>query len=106
MGFTAEEAKKHGVNVKVGQFPYLANSRAHCVDAKEGLVVVVADETTDIILGMHIMSEHAGEMIAVGSLAIEMKVTAKRLGLFVLHTPHFRSYQRGALAVHNEAIHF
>ena len=107
VGFTAEEAKGHGLKVKVGNFPFLANSRAHCVDAKDGMVIVVAEEETDRILGLHIMSEHAGEMIAIGSLALEMGVTAKKLGQLCFAHPTFsEAIKEAALAVHKEAIHF
>lgn len=107
VGFTPQEAEKHGLKTKVGSFPFLANSRAHCVDAKEGLVMVVADEKTDRVLGLHIMSEHAGEMIALGSLAIEMKVTAQQLGQLCFPHPTFsEAIKEAALAVHKEAIHF
>lgn len=107
VGFTANEAQKRGLKVKIGQFPFLANSRAHCVDAKDGLVLVIAEETTDRIVGMHVMSEHAGEMIALGSLAIEMGVTAKKLGSLCFAHPTFsEAIKEAALAVHKEAIHY
>ena len=107
VGLTAKEAQAHGLQVKVGNFPFLANSRAHCVDAKDGMVIVVADEKSDRILGLHIMSEHAGEMIAVGSLALEMGVTAKKLGQLCFAHPTFsEAIKEAALAVHKEAIHF
>lgn len=107
VGFTAKEAENMGLTVKVGSFPFLANSRAHCVDAKDGLVIVVADSETDRVLGLHIMSEHAGEMIALGSLAIEMKVTAKQLGNLCFAHPTFsEAIKEAALAVHKSAIHF
>lgn len=107
VGFTAEEAKAHGLSIKMGSFPFLANSRAHCVDAKEGLVQILVDENTDAIVGMHIMSEHAGEMIALGALAIEKKVTAKELGALCFPHPTFsEAIKEAALDVHKEAIHF
>lgn len=106
VGFTAAEAKAQGLDVNIGSFPYLANSRAHCVDAKDGLVTIIADKTSDVIVGMHIMSEHAGEMIALGSLAIEKKVTAKELGQLCFAHPTFsEAIKEAALAVHKSAIH-
>ncbi len=107
VGFTSAEAEKHGFRPKTGSFPFLANSRAHCVDAKEGLVRIVVDETSDKILGLHIMSEHAGEMIALGALAIEKQVTAKELGALCFPHPTFsEAIKEAALDVHREAIHF
>lgn len=107
VGFTQEEARKQGLTPKVGKFPFLANSRAHCVDAKDGLAMVIVDEKTDVIIGMHLMCEHAGEMVALGSLAIEKKVTAKELGALCFAHPTFsEAIKEAALDVHKEAIHF
>lgn len=107
VGFSLESAQKHGIDAIMGSFPYLANSRAHCVDAKEGLVQVIVEKSTDRVIGMNIMSEHAGEMIALGSLAIEMGVTAKKLGALCFAHPTFsEAIKEAALAVHKEAIHF
>jgi dihydrolipoamide dehydrogenase len=107
VGFTQAEALKQGLSPKIGKFPFLANSRAHCVEAKDGLVLVIVDERTDVIIGMHIMGEHAGEMIALGSLCIEKKVTAKELGALCFPHPTFsEAIKEAALDVHKEAIHF
>ncbi len=107
VGFTTQEAKALGLTPKVGKFPFLGNSRAHCVDAKEGLALVVADEKTDAVIGMHIVSEHAGEMIALGALAIKKHVTAKELGALCFPHPTFsEAIKEAALDVHKEAIHF
>lgn len=107
VGFTTKDAESKGLEVKSGKFPFMANSRAHCVDAKEGLVKVIACAKTDTILGLHIMSEHAGEMIALGSLAIEKRVTAKELGALCFAHPTFsEAIKEAALDVHKEAIHF
>lgn len=107
VGFTKEQAIKQGFTPKVGQFPFMANSRAHCVDAKDGLALIVTDEKTDVILGMHLICEHAGEMIALGALAIKKKVTARELGALCFPHPTFsEAIKEAALAVHKEAIHF
>ena len=107
VGITAQEAEKKGLKVKVGSFPFLANSRAHCVNAKEGIVRIITEEKSDHIIGMHIMSEHASEMIALGSLAIEKGITAKELGALCFPHPTFsEAIKEAALSVHKRAIHY
>lgn len=106
VGLTLEDAHKQEIEVKVGSFPIAANTRAHCVDSKEGLVKIVADAKTDVVLGMHLVCEHAGELIAIGALAIEAKITAKMIGKLCLPHPTFsEAIKEAALAVHKKSIH-
>jgi dihydrolipoamide dehydrogenase len=71
VGKTEEELKAAGVAYKKGSFPFMANSRARAMQDAEGLVKILADATTDRILGIHILGPNAGEMIAEGVLGIE-----------------------------------
>jgi dihydrolipoamide dehydrogenase len=64
VGSTEEELKKSGVSYKVGKFPFLANSRARTIGSTEGMVKILADSTSDRILGAHIIGSDAGTMIA------------------------------------------
>jgi dihydrolipoamide dehydrogenase len=64
VGKTEEELKKAGISYKTGKFPMTANSRARAMGAADGLVKVLADATTDRVLGVHIMAAEAGTMIA------------------------------------------
>lgn len=79
VGLTEQEAKDHGLSVKIGTFPFSINSRAKCTGEQEGLVKIVADEKTDIILGIHIVGAKASEIIAEAVLAVQNKVTALEL---------------------------
>lgn len=63
VGSTEEELKKAGVSYKVGKFPFLANSRARSVGTTDGMVKILADSTTDRILGAHIIGPDAGTLI-------------------------------------------
>merc|ERR1719242_821281 len=64
VGKTEEELKAEGVAYNKGEFPFLANSRARCNGEADGFVKVLADKTTDRMLGVHIIGPNAGEMIA------------------------------------------
>ncbi len=71
-GLTENEAKAQNQKVKVARFPWTASGRALTMDAPEGLTKIIADPTTNRILGFGIVGREAGEMIAEGVLAIEM----------------------------------
>ncbi len=64
VGKTEEELRTAGVAYKAGKFPFLANSRAKTNHETDGFVKILADATTDRVLGGHIIGVGAGEMIA------------------------------------------
>jgi dihydrolipoamide dehydrogenase len=63
VGKTEEELKAAGIAYRTGKFPFSANSRAKINHETEGFAKVLADATTDRILGVHILGPQAGEMI-------------------------------------------
>lgn len=71
VGLTEEEAKAQGLNIKVGKFSFMANSRARANNDTEGMVKFIADAKTDKILGAWIMGPNAGELIPECVLAME-----------------------------------
>lgn len=84
VGLTEKAAKEAGYTVKVGKFLFSGLGRAHAMDATEGLVKIVGDAETDEVLGMHVLGHEAGELIAVGGLAMSMEATVDKLA----HTIH------------------
>ena len=64
VGKTEEQLKAAGVAYKKGKFPFTANSRAKINHETEGFAKVLADATTDKVLGVHIFGPAAGELIA------------------------------------------
>lgn len=77
VGKTEEDLKKEGINYKVGKFPFLANSRAKTNLETEGFAKVLADTTTDKILGVHMIGPAAGELINEAVLAMEYGASAE-----------------------------
>ena len=71
VGKTEEELKAAGVAYKVGKFPFAANSRAKINHETDGFVKVLADATTDRILGVHALGPNVGDMIAEYCVAME-----------------------------------
>ncbi len=79
VGMTEAKAKEAGYDVKVGKFPFTANSRASIVGQHEGFVKIVTDAKYGEILGVHIIGPNATELIAESVLALEMECTAEEL---------------------------
>lgn len=71
VGLTEDEAKEQGYKVKVGKMPFTASGKARAMNRTEGFVKVVADEN-GVVLGVHIVGAGAGNLIAEGTLAVEM----------------------------------
>jgi dihydrolipoamide dehydrogenase len=80
VGKTEEELKKAGIAYKIGKFPFMANGRARAMEATDGFVKVLADSTTDRVLGVHIVGFGAGEMIHEATVLMEFGGSAEDLG--------------------------
>lgn len=77
VGKTEEELKAAGIAYKVGKFPFKALGRARASMDLEGLVKVLADKTTDEILGVHIVGARAADIIAEAVVAMEFRASAE-----------------------------
>lgn len=84
VGLSEATAKERGYTVKVGKFPFTANSKASIVDSHDGFVKVVADAKYGEILGVHIIGPSATELIAEAVTAIELEATVDEL-MFTIH---------------------
>lgn len=82
-GITENEAKEQGVPHKVARFPWAASGRSLTLGRTDGLTKLVLDPETERILGVGIVGPGAGELIAEGTLAIEMAATAEDLSLTI-----------------------
>jgi dihydrolipoyl dehydrogenase len=84
VGMTEVAAKQAGRQVKLGKFPFTANSRASIVGAHEGFIKVVSDAKYGEILGVHIIGPSATELIAEAVAAMEMEATVEDL-MYTIH---------------------
>ncbi len=80
VGYTEEELKADKRAYKVGSFPFKASGRARASMDTDGLVKVLADESTDEILGVHIIGPRAADLIAEGVVAMEYRASAEDIG--------------------------
>ena len=84
VGLTEAMAKERGYRVKVGKFPFSANSKASIVNSHEGFVKVVADAKYGEVLGVHIIGPQATELIAEAVTALELEATVEEM-MFTIH---------------------
>ena len=75
VGLTEADARTQGYDVKVGKFPFIANSKAKILGQAEGFVKVVSDSKYGEILGVHIIGPHAYELIGEAVTAMEAEAT-------------------------------
>ncbi|MDF2620078.1 MAG: dihydrolipoamide dehydrogenase [Xanthobacteraceae bacterium] len=106
VGKTEEELKEAGVAYKVGKFPFLANGRAKANDETDGFVKILADATTDKVLGAHIIGVEAGEMIHECAVLMEFGGSSEDLARTChAHPTRSEAVKEAAMAVEKRAIH-
>jgi dihydrolipoamide dehydrogenase len=107
VGKTEEQLKSENKSYKVGKFPFLANSRAKVNNETEGFVKILADSSTDKVLGVHIIGPHCGDMIAEMALAMEFGASSEDIARTChAHPTHTEAIKEAALAVDKRPIHF
>ena len=84
VGLTEGQARAQGYKVKIGKFPFAANSKASILGSHDGFVKIVADERYGEILGVHIIGPQAFELLGEAVTAIESEATVETL----MHTIH------------------
>src|SRR6266567_1157441 len=106
VGLTEDQAKEKGIDVRIGKFPFRANSRALCSDDVEGMVKFVADAKTDRILGAHILQHAASELIAEAVSVIEFGGSSEDIGRTCHSHPTLtEAVREAALNVEKRALH-
>jgi dihydrolipoamide dehydrogenase len=96
VGRTEQQLKADGVAYKAGQFPFAANGRALGMALEEGFVKVLADAKTDEILGVHIVSANASDLIAEAAVAMEFRASAEDIGRICHPHPSLSEVMREA----------
>lgn len=105
-GLTEAQAKEQGYEVNTGLFPMAALGRASAMNATDGVIKVVVDAKSDVILGIGITAFNANDLIAEACLAIEMGALAEDLALTVhAHPTLAEGLMEAAKAARGEALH-
>ena len=107
VGKTEEELKTNKVDYKVGQFPMRALGRSRASMDLDGFVKILADKTTDEILGVHMIGARAADMIAEAVVAMEFRASAEDVSRMSHAHPTFtEAIKEAALAATGDrALH-
>jgi dihydrolipoamide dehydrogenase len=105
VGQTEQELRDAGVKYKTGSFPYAANGRALGNGDTQGFVKVLADATTDAVLGVHMVGTYASEMIGEATMALEFQASAEDIGrISHAHPTLYEALREAALATDGRAL--
>ena len=106
LGQTEEELKAAGIAYNVGKFPFTANGRARAMGETDGFVKILADKTTDKVLGAHILGPDAGTLIAELAIAMEFGASSEDVARTCHAHPSLpEAVKEAALAVEGRALH-
>jgi len=106
VGKTEEELKEAGIAYNVGKFPFMANGRAKVNRTTDGFIKILADATTDRVLGAHMIGPHVGELIAEASVIMEFGGSAEDLARTChAHPTLTEAVKEAALAVDKRPLH-
>ena len=107
VGQTEQQLKSNNIAYKVGTFPFRALGRARASMDIDGMAKILADATTDEILGVHIIGARAADMIAEAVVAMEFRASAEDIArISHAHPTYTEALKEAALAATaNRSIH-
>ena len=107
VGKTEEQLKAAGMSYKAGAFPFKASGRARASNDTDGFVKVLADASTDEILGVHMIGPRAADLIAEAVVAMEYRASAEDIARICHAHPTFTEAMKEAAldATDNRALH-
>lgn len=105
VGQTEEQLQQAKIPYRKGTFPFRANSRARTLGDTDGVVKILAHRDTDRILGVHILGNRAGELIAEAAAAMEFGASSEDLARTChAHPTLSEAVKEAALAVDNRSL--
>ena len=106
VGKNEEQLRAENVEYNVGSFPFAAIGRALAANDAEGMVKMLADASTDRILGCHIIGPSAADLLQQIVIAMEFSASAEDIGLTMFSHPALsEAVHEAALAANGHAIH-
>jgi len=105
VGWTEEEAMERGLKIKIGLFPLHASGRAVAMEKSEGLVKILADDNNRLV-GAHLLSPAASEMIGEMALALRLGLRIEEIGRTIhVHPTLSEALAEASLKTLNQALH-
>ena len=105
-GFSPDEARAQGFEIRVGLFPFTANGRAMTMLSEDGFVRVVARADTNLVLGVQAVGAGVSELSSAFALAIEMGARLEDIAATIhAHPTRSEGFQEAALKALGHALH-
>jgi dihydrolipoamide dehydrogenase len=99
VGYTEAQLKDKGIAYKSGKFPFMASGRARASMDTDGFIKVLADATTDEILGVHMIGPRVADLIAEAVVAMEYRASAEDIGrMSHAHPTYAEAFKDACLA--------
>ncbi len=106
VGLSEREAREKGLDVKVGKFPYQCSGKAMAMGEPDGLAKIIAEKGLGEIVGVHILGEHATDLIGECLLAMHLEAAIEDLGEVVKGHPTLsETIMEAALDWSDRSIH-
>jgi len=106
VGLTERQAREKGLDIQVGVFPFQYNAKAITIGEAEGFIKIIAEKEFGEILGVHILGEHATDLIGEGVTAMDLDGTVEDLGRVIKGHPTLsEAVMEAALDWSRMAIH-
>ena len=105
-GLTEQQAIDQGSTVKVGKFPLSASGKAMALGHNEGMIKIVSESESGVILGAHMVGPEVTELLGELGIATMLESTEEELAMTVHPHPTIsESIVEAALSMNNKAIH-
>ncbi len=106
VGLRQFQAEEKGINFRTGTFQYRALGKAHAMDEISGIFKVISEESSDSILGVHIIGPHASDIIHEAAVAMKAGLKTRDIAETIhAHPTLSEGLMEAAEDVHGEAIH-
>lgn len=106
VGLREHQAEEKGLKFRTGRFPFRALGKAHAIGEIAGFIKIISEESSDKILGVHIIGPHASDLIHEAAVALKAGLTARDIaGTIHAHPTLSEGVMESAEDVHGEAIH-
>lgn len=106
VGLTEEEAIKQGYQIKTGKFSFRAIGKALVFGETDGFVKMIVDESTNDLLGVHMIGPHVTELISEAGLARVLDATPWEIAQTIHPHPSLsEAVGEAAMLIEGKAIH-
>ncbi|PKL52298.1 MAG: dihydrolipoyl dehydrogenase [Nitrospira bacterium HGW-Nitrospira-1] len=106
VGLREHQAVEKGIKYKTGHFQFRGLGKAHAMGEITGFIKLIAEESSDKLIGAHIIGPHASDLIHEAALAMKAGLTVRDIAETIhAHPTLAEGVMEAALDVHGEAVH-